>query len=137
MRIPVFMFTLLVFAGPILTVQGQGKDAEQVVQANLDAYNNKDIDGFMAWFSPEIAIYNHGDCQATMKGSEAVRKRYQALFDNSPKLHSKILKRIAFGNTVIDHEYITGRQGASGPLELVLAYEVSNGKIFRITVMRK
>jgi hypothetical protein len=109
---------------------------EQVVQKNLDAYNQRDIEGFMAWFSPEIKMHNFSDGQLTMQGLEQVRKTYQELFDLSPKLHSSILKRIVFGNKVIDHEHIIGRRGADQPVELVLIYEVEQERIVKITVMR-
>ena len=55
---------------------------------------------------------------------------------DSPSLHSKILTRTVFENKVIDHEFITGRNGNSTPLELVLIYEVQEEKITKITVIR-
>jgi hypothetical protein len=110
---------------------------EQVVQKNLDAYNQRDIEGFMVWFSPEIKMYNFDDGKLTMQGLEQVRKTYQELFELSPKLHSTILNRIVFDNKVIDHEHIVGRRGSDQPVELVLVYEVEQEKIVKIVVMRK
>lgn len=110
---------------------------EEVVQENLDYYNNRNIDGFMSSFSEDIKIYNLGNPKPTVIGRDDVRRVYTNLFNNSPKLHSNILKRIVFGNRVIDHESITGRNGNSDVLELVLIYEVKDQKIFKITVLRK
>ena len=110
---------------------------EQIVQENLEFYNNRNIDGFMTSFSENINIFNLGESTPTIVGKELVRKMYSELFERSPKLHSHILKRIVFGNTVIDHESITGRNGNSDALELVLIYEVENQKICKITVLRK
>ena len=112
-------------------------DPEKVVQANLDAYNNLDIEGFMSYFSEDILVRNFDTGVTTAEGKESVREIYTRLFEASPKLHSRILKRTVFDNKVIDHEYITGRNGSADPLELVLIYEVRSGKIFRISVMRK
>lgn len=111
--------------------------AEQIVQENLDFYNNLNIDGFMTSFSEDINIYNLGQSEPTVVGKADVRKVYTKLFENSPKLHSTILKRIVIGNKVIDHESITGRNGNAEVLELVLIYEVENDKINKITVIRK
>ena len=111
--------------------------AEQIVQENLDFYNNRDIDGFMSSFSDDIKMYNHGDSKPTVVGKNKVRKVYTQLFEKSPKLHSTILKRIVIGNKIIDHESITGRNGNKEILELVLIYEVTNQKINRISVIRK
>lgn len=111
--------------------------AEQVVQANLDAYNARDIERFMAYFSSGIELYNFADTKRTAQGLVEVRKIYQELFDLSPKLHSQIINRIVFDNKVIDHEYITGRRGSDTPVELVLIYEVKEEKIVKMTAIRK
>lgn len=110
---------------------------EQIVQENLDFYNNRDIEGFMSSFPDDIKMYNLGQANPSFVGKEEVRKVYTKLFQNSPKLHSTILKRIVIGNKVIDHESITGRNGNAEVLELVLIYEVNDGKINKITVIRK
>ena len=111
--------------------------AEQIVQENLDFYNNRNIEGFMSSFSEDVKMYTLGESDPSVMGKEEVRKVYTKLFENSPKLHSTILKRIVIGNKVIDHESITGRNGNDGVLELVLIYEVNQQKINRITVIRK
>lgn len=118
---------------------GQLKDMtpEQVVQANLDCYNRRDIDGFMSYFSPDIKMYNFTDNSVTINGLEQYRKVYKELFDLSPNLYSTIVKRIVFDNKVIDHESIVGRRGSDGIFEIVLIYEVKDNKIYKITAIRK
>ena len=111
--------------------------AEEVVQKQLEAYNNRDIDGFMSVIDQNITLHDFSTEEITLEGFEACKKVYAALFEASPKLHSKILTRTVFGNKVIDHEYITGRKGNDSPIELVLIYEVNLEKITKITVLRK
>ena len=84
-------------------------DVEGVVQSNLDAYNQRDIDQFMAVVSDEISLFTFGESQPSLVGKKAIRDFYATLFENSPELHSIILSRIVIGNKVIDHESITGR----------------------------
>lgn len=110
---------------------------EQVVQHNLEAYNNRDIDAFMSDFSEEIEMYNYGLNEPSAKGLDAVRKIYSGLFEASPNLFSKIKNRIVFDNKVIDHESITGRMGKEELVEMVLIYEVKEEKIFKITAIKK
>jgi hypothetical protein len=117
-------------------MNAQQPEPEQIVQANLEAYNDKDIEGFMSYFTEDIQIRNYDTGEVTANGTQAVREIYDRLFRASPDLHSRILKRTVFGNKVIDHEYITGRNGSADPLELVLIYEVRGDKIHRIAVMR-
>lgn len=115
----------------------QNLTPEQVVQENLDFYNKRDIDGFMASFSNEIALYTFPEEKPDTLGLDAVRKLYKELFDLSPKLHSTILKRITFDNKVIDHESIVGRRNSTDTVELVLIYEIKDEKIYKVTVIRK
>jgi hypothetical protein len=107
---------------------------EQVVQANLDAYNARDLDTFMFWFADNAEMAEFGSDLSVSGG--AIRERYAAVFAASPALHSTILKRIVIGNKVIDHEQIIGRMGASEALELVLIYVVQGNKIISVTTIR-
>jgi len=110
---------------------------EEVVQKQLETYNNRDIDGFMSTIDENVTFHNFSDGKLTMIGSEACRVFYTNLFESSPKLHSTILTRTVFGNKVIDHESIIGRNGNDEVLELILIYEVENEKIIKVTVLRK
>ncbi len=120
-----------------MEINAQNLSPEQIVQKNLTAYNKRDIKGFMASFSNDIALYNYGDTKPSIVGLEAISGFYKKVFDASPKLHSTILKRIVFDNKVIDHEQITGRVGSEKPVEIVLIYEVKNQKIVKMTAIRK
>jgi len=108
-----------------------------IVQENLDAYNKRDIEAFMQSFSDSIVVTNYADKAIIAKGLTKVRSVYQLLFDASPNLHSTILNRIVFDNKVIDHESITGRLGATTPVELIAIYEVKQDKIVAMTFIRK
>jgi hypothetical protein len=116
-------------------VSPEGDTAEQVVQANLDAYNARDLDKFMFWFAENAEMAEFGS-DLRVAGCDAIRERYAAVFAASPALHSTILKRIVIGNKAIDHEQITGRMGASEALELVLIYRVQGSKIISVTTIR-
>jgi hypothetical protein len=113
------------------------KTPADVVQENLDFYNQRNIEGFMSSFPDTIGLYLFGNTEPVVIGREAVRKLYKELFDDSPKLHSTILHRAVIGNKVIDHESIKGRRGSKKPVKLVMIYEVSCDKIVRMTVIRE
>lgn len=115
----------------------QNLSAEQVVQSNLDAYNNRDLEKFMFWFSEDVELYSFSEMKLIASGKPAIEKLYKELFAASPNLHSTILKRIVFDNKVIDHESIVGRKGSSEIIEIVMIYEVKDGKIFKMTSIRK
>lgn len=109
---------------------------ELVVQRNLDSYNQRDIDGFMRSFSDSSDVYRFGELIPLAKGKDEIRQLYQKLFNASPNLHSEIAHRTKLGNKIIDHELITGRNGDSQVLELVVIYEVENELIKRMTIIR-
>jgi hypothetical protein len=118
-------------------VIAQENEAEATVQAQLDAYNQRDIDAFMLTFSDDCSLYRLGDNTPWAQGSDQVKKIYQGMFEQSPELHSKLLSRSVVGNTVFDHEWITGRNGSDEPLELMMIYVVENGKIAKAYSVRK
>jgi len=109
---------------------------EEVVQKQLEAYNSRNIEGFMNVIANNITFHDFSNGKITMQGYDACKEFYSHLFKASPALHSTILTRTVFGNRVIDHEQITGRNGNQEPLELVLIYEVVDEKISKITVLR-
>jgi len=119
-----------------LGLNAQNMTPEQIVQKQLDTYNQRDIEGFMALFSPDVTLYNQGDPKPIASGFDEVKKLYTRLFDQSPTLHSTLTNRIVLGQTVIDHESITGRMGKAEAIELVVIYEVKSQKIWRVTVIR-
>ena len=118
-------------------LMGQSLASSQIVQENVDYYNQRNINGFMSGFSDDITIFNYADFSVSMKGKEEVRTFYAALFEKSPELHYTIVKRIEFGNKVIDYEHIKGRNGSKDVTELILVYEIKDDKIAKITVIRK
>lgn len=109
----------------------------QVVQENLDFYNQRNIDGFISSFVDSVSLCTFGNDEPLAQGKEAIRKLYKELFDASPKLHSTILHRAVMGNKVIDHESIKGRRGSKKSVKLVMIYEVVGEKIVRMTVIRE
>ncbi len=120
-----------------ICISAQSTNAEKIVDKNLKAYNNRDIDGFMALFTPDIALYNLGDSKPSIIGFESIKSFYKKVFDASPKLHSTILKRIVYDNKIIDHERIVGRVGSNKPIEIVVIYEIKANRIAKLTAIRK
>ena len=101
---------------------------EAVVQRQLDAYNARDTEAWLATYAEEGRQYEHpGKLVAT--GHAQMRERIAARFQE-PNLHAKLLQRSVMGHVVIDHEEVT-RTFPEGPgrLELIAIYEVRDGRI--------
>jgi putative hydrolase of HD superfamily len=104
----------------------------EVVQAQLDAYNEKDIEALLATYSPNAAQYATGG-ELLAKGHEQMRPRFLARFAE-PNLHARLLSRQVAGNMVADLELIerTFPEGV-GSIEMLCVYEVFDGQILRTT----
>ena len=120
-------------AGAALAVDSRAMENTSplaVVQAQLDAFNAKDIDALMRSYAPDAEQFAlHGERLA--RGHEELRPRYLARF-SEPDLHARLLSRTAMGNFVTDLELIT-RNFPEGPgtLEMLCIYEVIDGRIRR------
>lgn len=101
---------------------------ESVVQRQLDAFNARDLDALLAAYADDAEIFEH---PATLlaSGKAALRERYRARLAE-PNLHAELLHRAVLGSKVVDHERVT-RTFPEGPgeLELLMIYEVQNGRI--------
>lgn len=105
---------------------------EHIVQKQLDAYNARDIEGFLATYTKDIKAYKFPNT-IEFEGLEEMRKIYADFFNSTPDLHCKIKNRIVIGNKVIDEEFITANGQSFGA---VVIYEVKNGKISKVTFVQ-
>ena len=97
-----------------------------VVQRQLEAYNARDLERFVATYAEDIKIYRLPATEPAISGKAQLAEVYRERF-SSPSLHAEILTRIVLGNKVIDHERVRGIRET--PLEAVAIYEVVAGLI--------
>lgn len=103
---------------------------EAVIQRQLDAYNAKNIEAFMACWAPDARIYAHPDTLLA-DGAPAIRARHELRF-REPNLFGRLLQRMSVGNTVVDREEVT-RSFPEGPgrVDVIAIYELADEKIAR------
>jgi hypothetical protein len=99
-----------------------------IVQAQLDAFNAKDIDALLNTYAADAEQFTlHGERLA--QGREEMRVRYTLRFAE-PDLHARLLSRMVMGNVVVDYEVITRNfPEGLGTLEMMCVYEVGQGCI--------
>ena len=70
--------------------------AESVVQAQLDAYNRRDLDAWLSTYSEDAQqfLLHAGELAS---GHAAIRKRMEERFKD-PKLHAKLVHRTTMEN---------------------------------------
>jgi hypothetical protein len=105
-----------------------------VVQKQLDAYNEQDINAFSDLFANDAEIFmNIGDEEPAIKGRKDIKKRYGKMFKENPQNKSTLVGRMVQGDFVFDHEWITGR---NQEFKIVAIYEVKEGLITRAWFVR-
>lgn len=99
-----------------------------VVQRQLDAYNARDIDAWLATYAPDARQYEYPN-KLLAEGHEAMRQRMIPRFQEA-NLYAHLRSRIVMGNLVIDHEDVT-RTFPEGPghVEMIGIYQVIAGRI--------
>jgi hypothetical protein len=105
---------------------------ETVIQQQLDAYNARDLEGWLATYKDDAEQYLlHAGLLAS--GRDAIRKRMVDRF-NDPALHAELVSRTVMDNVVVDHEFVT-RTFPEGlvTVEMICVYEVYAGLIVKAT----
>lgn len=97
---------------------------EDVVQRQFDAYNDHDLERFLANFHDTVKSYRMPAAEPSIVGKAAFREFYATQRFNKPALKAELLHRLVLGNKVFDHERITGL--TERPLEMVAVFEVTD-----------
>jgi hypothetical protein len=121
-------------ADDVPAAQASASSPESVVDAQLAAYNKRDLEAFLSFYAEDAVLAKHPD-QITQTGKAEMRTRYQRNFSN-PNVRAEVIKRVTFERFVVDHERVTAPP-AKGELEAVAVYEVKDGKIARVTFLEK
>lgn len=101
--------------------------AVDVVQRQVDAYNARDLERFVAEFSDAVQVFRPPSTQPAISGKAQLAEYYAANRFNLPALRADILNRIVLGSRVIDHERIHGVRDE--PFEAAAVYDVVDGLI--------
>lgn len=103
-----------------------------LVQQQLNAYNARSIDAFVAPYADDVELYQFPD-KLIGKGKDAMRKAYSSIFSNFPDLHCEIKERIIQGGTIIDKEIVSGM--GKTKVEGISIYKVENNKIKKVYII--
>lgn len=101
---------------------------EDLVDAQLLAYNAHDLEAFLAPYADDVEVYNFPN-KLKFKGKEEMRKLY-SFVTKTPGLHCRLLNRIVQGNMVMDHEEVWGF--SDKPFYGIVIYEIKDDKIRKV-----
>lgn len=119
-----FLF-LLLFANSLYA-----QDPVTPVQAQLDAYNKRDIEAFVKPYSDSVEVFMFPN-KLMYKGKEILRKDYAEMFANTPDLFCTLKSRMVIGNTVIDEESVVFKKDRPA-MHAAAVYKVEKGLIVAV-----
>jgi hypothetical protein len=102
-------------------------NSELPVQRQLEAYNARDLERFVAEYADDVRVFRPPSAEPVLAGKQAFAEHYAKHRFNLPGLHAEIVNRMVLGNKVVDHERISGVR--EHPFEAVAVYEVVDDRI--------
>ncbi|OYX48656.1 MAG: hypothetical protein B7Y90_09485 [Alphaproteobacteria bacterium 32-64-14] len=107
-----------------------------IANAQLVAYNARDLAAFMALFADDAWLEDLPAGQRHATGRPAITEIYRARFGDNPSLHCVVHSTMDLGDFAIDHETVTGLSDG-GQIDCIAMYEVRGGLIQSVRFIRK
>ncbi len=107
----------------------QEQKPEEIIQKQVEAYNSRNIETFLSFYSEDVKIYTFPNTLES-DGKAAMREGYASFFKNAKVLNCTIKNRIVRKNVVIDDEWVKYNDTEFGGIAI---YEVENDKIVKVT----
>ena len=104
-----------------------GVAGTDVITKAVTAYNDKDIDAYVACFSPNVKVYNAAGV-LLYEGRDKLRSSLEAYFRTNPQARRKVIDRMNAGGRIVEREKITGLKGDSA-YSATAVYELDGGLI--------
>jgi putative hydrolase of HD superfamily len=103
---------------------------EDVVRRQLDAYNDRDLEEFIACWAQDARILAWPDILLA-DGAAAISERHRARFADTG-LHARLVSRTSVEELVVDREVVTRMfESGRGSADVIGVYEVVDGLIRR------
>jgi hypothetical protein len=100
---------------------------ESLVQRQLEAYNARDLERFIACYSENVRVFRPPAPEPAIVGKAQFAAFYATERFCLPALRADIVNRIVLGNRVIDHERIFGVR--EQPFEVAVVYQIASSLI--------
>jgi hypothetical protein len=133
------MRTILAFLFSLSTLvtlaQIDTTSASFLAEAQLKAYNSRNLEAFLAPYSDTVKVYLAPN-KLMYQGKKRMLDTYEYLFKTYPELHCKVINRMVEGNVVIDQERVTFSKDAP-IVEAIAVYRAHGGKITEVMFIYK
>lgn len=135
MKLIIILYLTFVSFVTSIQVDTQKMKPADIVQEQLEAYNNQDIEAFLSWYTEDVEVYNFPN-ELVYKGKDKMRDRYANAWRQNPEQKAVVTDRISLGTTVIDKEHVTGRATGS-EANVIAIFKIENEKIKQVYFVRE
>jgi hypothetical protein len=105
-------------------------EASAVVDRQHAAYNEHDVEGFLAAYADSVAVHTLGDT-VVLEGKQELRESTEAWFAQAPGARTEVVERMVLGPFVVDRQRVSGGT-EEAPVDAIGIYEVREGLIRRV-----
>lgn len=105
--------------------------ADHPVHRQLVAYNDHDLDRFVACFAADIRLID-ADGSVRANGHHELRRAYTATFQIAG-LHVDVIGRIVAGDRIVDHELV--HRDDLDDREALVLYQLRDGEIVEMRML--
>lgn len=106
-------------------------DPPAPVQAQLDAYNRREIDPFVACYTEDVRVYDLVTGALKLEGIAAFHEAYARQFAEAPEKRAWLLNRHVAGPLVLDTEHVHDPEHHE-PFRVLAVYEVRGDRIAQV-----
>jgi len=95
---------------------------EKAAAGQLEAYNNRDVDAFLEWYTEDVIAIDIDTDKVLYKGKDEMRMKFTKQFKN---IHLKctLKNRMVLNRSIIDHEVIKYDE-TNDTFEAIAIYDV-------------
>ncbi|HEU0054561.1 MAG TPA: nuclear transport factor 2 family protein [Longimicrobium sp.] len=105
------------------------------VEAQLEAYNARDLERFLACYTDDVVIEDASG-EVKTRGLDAIRPMYGDLFTRM-RMNAEVRSRLRAGDWVVDDEWVTSLDHpGQPPHHVIVVYHLRDGKIDRVRFLR-
>ncbi|HYB53610.1 MAG TPA: nuclear transport factor 2 family protein [Thermoanaerobaculia bacterium] len=114
--------------------KGDLAGGDGVVALQVEKWNEKDLPRLLTAYDPGASVQRLSTGERLAAGEDALRERFEKIFDESPHLHKEVRERMSLGPWVVYKEQdVIGTDDRRE--ESIIAYEVRDGVIRRVWLL--
>ena len=117
-----------------LSAQVRDTTPTAVARRQIEAFNQKDIDGFMALYADDAVVHEFPSGKVLWQGKAAIRARYAGMFAGPARPPVRVEPRIVDGAFVVEYEVWDAKPGERN--HATWMYEIRGGLIRKAWTVR-